>query len=90
MGIFTTQGQNPNALNLGENGFEVVTDTSIHSKDAFCIYFYEQSVISAIVVNETGNTLVGETLPAGTIIYGQFESITLTSGACIMYLSLPQ
>ena len=76
----------PNELYQGNNGIEIVTDTVAHAVDCWAIYFYESSVISAITVdNATGNSLASETMPQGTMIYGRFSSITLTSGACIMY-----
>ena len=79
-------GGNANLIFAG-NGLEVITDTSAHAVSGFAVYFYEDSVISAITINSTGNSLASETLPAGTIIYGNIQSITLTSGACILYKS---
>ena len=79
---------------LGIFGAEVVTDTLAHAVNSYCIQFTEASVIAALVSDTggkglTGNTLVGETLAAGTIIYGHFTSLTLTSGAAIMYKNYP-
>jgi len=67
-------------------GFEFVSDTAAHT-GRFCkIYFKEDTVISAITVeNATGNSLAGETFVADTSISGVITSITLTSGACIAY-----
>tara|TARA_R100001163_G_scaffold65707_1_gene64142 strand:+ start:411 stop:641 length:231 start_codon:yes stop_codon:yes gene_type:complete len=67
-------------------GFEFVSDTAAHT-GRFCkIYFKEDSVISAITVqNATGNSLAGETFVADTYISGVITSITLTSGACLAY-----
>lgn len=67
-------------------GFEFVADTAAHT-GRFCkIYFKEDSVISAITVqNATGNSLAGETFVAKTYIDGVITSITLASGAAIAY-----
>ena len=67
-------------------GFEFVSDTAAHT-GRFCkIYFKEDTVISAITVeNATGNSLAGETFVADTYICGIITSITLTSGACLAY-----
>ena len=67
-------------------GFEFVSDNQAHT-GRFCkIYFKEDTVISAITVdNATGNSLAGETFVADTYISGVITSITLTSGACLAY-----
>tara|TARA_R100001443_G_scaffold100288_1_gene107632 strand:- start:5049 stop:5321 length:273 start_codon:yes stop_codon:yes gene_type:complete len=57
--------------------------TAIHG--CFCIYFYEDTVVSAISGANLTGTFTGETFPAGTYFYGLFSSITLTSGACWCY-----
>ena len=67
-------------------GFEFISDTAAHTGRFQKIYFKEDSVISAITVqNGTGNTLAGETFVADTYICGIITSITLTSGACLAY-----
>lgn len=67
-------------------GFELISDTAEHTGRFQKIYFKEDSVISAITVqNATGNSLASETFVADTYICGVITSITLTSGACIAY-----
>ena len=69
-----------------KGGFEFISDTAEHTGRFCLIYFKEDTVISAITVqNATGNTLAGETFVADTYICGVITSITLTSGACIAY-----
>ena len=67
-------------------GFEFISDTAEHT-GRFCkIYFKEDTVVSAITVqNATGNSLAGETFVADTALIGVVTSITLTSGACLAY-----
>ena len=67
-------------------GFEFVSDTAAHTGRFSMIYFKEDTVISAITVqNVTGNSLAGETFVADTKLSGIVTSITLTSGACLAY-----
>jgi hypothetical protein len=67
-------------------GAEVINDTVAHTGRFNHIDFYENTHINTIVsTNMTGNSLNGETFPAGSEIHGLFTSIQLQSGACIAY-----
>jgi hypothetical protein len=67
-------------------GAEVITDTAAHTGRFNHIDFYENTHINTIIsTNMTGNTLNGETFPAGSEIHGLFTRIQLQSGACIAY-----
>lgn len=66
-------------------GGEVITDTAAHTGRFKRVDFYEETQISAMSSNLTGNSIASETVAAGTTIYGLITSITLTSGACIAY-----
>ena len=67
-------------------GAEVITDTATHTGRFHHIDFYENTHVNTIVSpNMTGNTLDGETFPAGFELRGVFTSITLNNGACIAY-----
>lgn len=72
---------------MGVNGAEFISDTVIHTAvDSYVsLQVVSDMVISAIVGSFTGNTLVGVLLPQGTVLYGKFKSITLTSGQVIAY-----
>lgn len=69
-----------------------VSDTQAHTPSTgyvFCaIQFLTDSVINAYLPAMQGNTFTGVTIPAGTIIYQELTSITLTSGSCIAYRKL--
>lgn len=54
---------------------------------AYAIQFSEATVIAAISSNIQGDSLAGETMPAGFVLYGSIYSITLTSGACFAHRS---
>ena len=67
-------------------GAEIINDTAAHTGKFSHIDFYENSTITSIVSeNYTGNTLAGESMPAGFHIVGVFTSIQLQNGACIAY-----
>ena len=66
-------------------GGELITNTAAHTGRFKRVDFYEATEISAMSSNLTGNAIAGETVPAGTTIYGVITSITLASGACIAY-----
>jgi len=67
-------------------GGEVIHDTVVHVGRFHHIDFYENSQIDTIIsTNMTGNTLNGESFPAGSELRGLFTSIKLQNGACIAY-----
>ena len=66
-------------------GGELITNTSAHTGRFKRIDFYEATEVSAASSNLTGNSIANETFPAGFVLYGEFTSITLASGACIAY-----
>ncbi len=53
-------------LNNSFGAIQVLTDTTLGS-----------TVVSS---NVTGESLAGKTLPAGTILYGQFSRVTVSTG----------
>jgi hypothetical protein len=83
---------NTRVTNLtGRQGGTVITDTTATTPPAneifHAIEVIEEAVVAAIAGNLTNiSGLVGKTLPAGLIIYGQITSITLTSGTVIAYV----
>jgi hypothetical protein len=75
---------------FGQEGAEVITDTAAHPGSFISLQALSDAVIAAVTApNLTGNSLVGQTIPAGVAIYGRFTSITLTSGSLIAYKSAP-
>ena len=67
-------------------GAEIINDTAAHTGRFNHIDFYENTTIGTLVAeNYTGNSLDGESIPAGFHIVGVFTSITLQNGACIAY-----
>ena len=78
---------------IGSLGGKAITGTSAVTPDTG-YYFYAIQVMADIVVSAQGNVsghtnptlsaLIGG-VPAGTVIYGKFTSITLTSGEAIGY-----
>lgn len=81
---------------FGRFGAEIITNiTKRNNKDYYVISFFEQSKIKTIVIKDakgiefTGNSLNGETFPAGYELYGKITSIELETGACIAYNDEP-
>ena len=77
---------------LGLNGGEYINDTAVHNNTNgwFAIQATEDTVIQAQSSNITNLDNICQpvdnvTLSAGTVLYGNYTSITLTSGAVIAY-----
>lgn len=72
---------------MGYNGAEFISDTVKHTADYMytTLHLLADTVISQIDGGITGNTFTGVVLSEGTILYGRFKSITLTSGKVLAY-----
>tara|TARA_R110002167_G_scaffold34063_3_gene108826 strand:+ start:466 stop:750 length:285 start_codon:yes stop_codon:yes gene_type:complete len=76
---------------LGKNRCDVVTTTAMTGKDYYAIHFPLESVVSAItaanVTTAAGSTIVSlkTTYPAGTTLFLNVNTLTLTSGLAICY-----
>tara|TARA_R110002020_G_scaffold20260_2_gene69278 strand:+ start:1011 stop:1271 length:261 start_codon:yes stop_codon:yes gene_type:complete len=75
---------------LGLNGGTYINDTAVHTGNFFAIQATEDSVLAAQASNITNldDICTGQdatTLTAGMVLYGNFTSIDLTSGAVIAY-----
>ncbi len=77
-------------FSFGQSGGELITDTSAHTPTGGV--FFAISVVTAATFavatdgNITGLNDGATAIPAGSIIYGRFNSITLTSGSVVAYL----
>jgi hypothetical protein len=83
-----------NEMTMGGRGCAVIVDTAKTDAKAdysfVAIHCLTSTIMSAYTTRAYApitplNSLVGVTLPAGTVLYGQFTSITLTSGNVIAY-----
>ena len=75
---------------LGLNGGEYINDTAVHTGNWFAIQATETSVLAAQASNITNldDICTGQDateLAAGVVLYCNFSSIDLTSGAVIAY-----
>ena len=72
----------------GENGDDFITDTATHTGMWTSFYVWEDTVISAIVrPKSTGDAyLTSITIVKGTMVFGEFTAITLTSGKIQAFL----
>jgi hypothetical protein len=80
---------------LGQKGLKVIADTNAAAAGAGKCYtalqMVSDTVLAALVADTTSpiaGTITGITFGAGTIIYGKFTSVTLTSGSLIAYMGL--
>ena len=75
---------------LGLNGGAYINDTATHTGNWFAIQATEDTVLATQASNITNLDDIctgtdGTTLSANTVLYGNFTSVTLTSGAVIAY-----
>ncbi len=73
---------------MGGKGGKRIADTNLTTPDGdFFVFVAIQAETESVIATSPGNIagLDGATIPAGAIIYGRFDSITLTSGTVIAY-----
>ena len=75
---------------LGLNGGEYINGTAVVTGDWFAIQATEDTVLATQASNITNLDDIctgedGTTLSANTVLYGNFTSVDLTSGAVIAY-----
>ena len=78
-----------NILNsMGAGGSKYINNTAAHTGEFTSIQFTENSVISAFTGEmENSSALIsdGTVHGPGVVLYGPFTSVTLASGAAILY-----
>ena len=78
---------------IGFSGALVIADAAAHAAAAGTCFSALQAISDTVIAAHvsdssapfTTNSLAGITIGAGTIIYGKFTSVTLTSGTIIAY-----
>ena len=76
---------------LGKRRCDVVTTTAMSGKNYYCIHFPIDSVVTAITADNVtavaGSTVASliQTYPAGTTLFLNVNSITMTSGLALCY-----
>lgn len=77
----------PLAGQMGMKGYTDLTTTTIRTGHWFAIQFLEDTIIADITepLHEGDALITGRTFASGTILYGYFTSLQLTSGACRAY-----
>ena len=83
-------------IQLGQAGAKFINDGEEHSGTFVAIHCLEATVFEELIPNDTtngygvgsynGNSMSGESIPAGSIIYGNWSKIELASGLVIAYL----
>lgn len=73
----------------GGYGANFLSDTVAHTPATGYVFIAVQVIADAVIAAYApaygGNTFTGVTLPAGTVIYGRFTSLTLASGKVLAY-----
>lgn len=72
---------NPFAL----NGARVVNNTVAVVGPFFAVQLLTASIFSSATVNYEGGSITGFSIPAGTILYGDWDGFTLASGIVVAY-----
>jgi hypothetical protein len=76
---------------LGKNRCDVVTTTAMTGKDYYAVHFPITSVVTAItatnVTTATGSAVASliTTYPAGTTLFLNVNTLTMTSGLALCY-----
>lgn len=77
---------------LGGKGFEYISNTAAHTPPAgqvyICLHLLTDTIFAAIATDASApivGTVTGLTFLAGTVLYGKFSSLTLTSGSLLAY-----
>ena len=69
----------------GLNGAVVETGTTAVTGPFYAIQCLDDTVFASVGVNYEGDAITGVTIPKGTVLYGDWENFTLTSGKVIAY-----
>lgn len=77
------------ALNaqIGQNGFELISNTSANTTGYNCIYIVADATFSAIAGTGISGSPSGFTFTAGMVVFGNITSFTLSSGKVLAYIS---
>lgn len=76
-----------NTVEHAMRGFRLITDGGTHTTNE--VYHTIQIIAEAVVTitnGAGGDNLTSVTLPAGTVLYGVFTDISVTSGTIIAYI----
>lgn len=82
--------QDLHTYSFGRHGSTYMGDTATYTGKWFAVYVISEAVFNTITEDSNnvlidGDSLVGETIAAGTTIYGNFTVLDLTSGSCIAF-----
>lgn len=69
----------------GQGSVRYTTDTTAVVGNFSQIYCLTNTVFSALSRTDSTGSIIGITLPAGTLLVGPFTAYTLTSGAVAAY-----
>ena len=83
-------------LGLGQAGAKFISDTAEHTGTFVAIHCLEATVFATLTPEDAltgygvgsynGNSMASESIPAGTVIFGRWTTVDLTSGLVIAYI----
>ncbi len=84
-----SQDDNFQNMSFGTWGFRRITSASspVVGEVYRAVQALEDSVVT--VNNDLGDDLTAQAIPAGTILFGQFTSVTCSSGTVLSYKARP-
>jgi len=95
-GIHKYTVQEAQNASMGQAGAKFISDIEPHTGSFAAIQCLEDTVFTTLTPEDTvngygvgaynGNTMAGETISAGTTIYGKWTTIDLASGLVIAYI----
>lgn len=76
-----------NTLEFSAAGSEVIDDTAVHTGNFGAIQVINDAVFNDLIADAIENVegLEGITVNAGTVLYGSFTSIDLSSGVVVAH-----
>ena len=73
-----------NNIMLGQIGFDLINDTSLHTGRFVALKAINADVILTSATTALGDDLAGETIIIGDVIFGNFDTVTRASGGKIV------
>lgn len=70
---------------IGQYGLVYESGTTALTGVFFKIHCITETTFDTLTGNQSGDAMTGVAFAAGTIIYGRFTAITLTSGSILAY-----
>ena len=71
---------------FAQDGFRIVTTGFVHPVGEEYVAIYALTACVATCSTNSGDSLSSVSIPAGAVIYGDFASVSVSSGTIIAYI----